>query len=79
MQGDRLSKEFAISQGVRQGDPISPVLFNAVLEKLMAEIEDKWRKECWGVKTYLQHRLVDLRFADDLLLGAVLYTKPAVC
>jgi len=51
VQGDRLSKEFRIERGVRQGDPISPVLFNAALEKLMRELEAKWQSKRWGVET----------------------------
>ena len=49
---------------------MSPVLFNAASEKLMRYLEEKWQRKRWGVKTYMQHRLVDLRFADDLLLIA---------
>ncbi|CAH2098346.1 unnamed protein product [Euphydryas editha] len=36
---DRTSEEFPIERGVRQGDPISPKLFSAVLEKIFRNLE----------------------------------------
>ena len=35
---------------------------------LMRELEPKWQQRRWGIKTYRSNRLMDLRFADDLLL-----------
>ena len=49
---------------------MSPVLFNAALEKMMRELEGEWARKRWGIKTIMQRRLLDLRFADDLLLVA---------
>eukprot|EP00959_Pyramimonas_sp_CCMP1952_P154869 3240210-Pyramimonas_sp.AAC.1 len=34
---DRMSKEFDILRGTKQGDPLSSLLFNAVLEDIFAE------------------------------------------
>ena len=68
VQGDMPSNRFEIERGVRQGDPISPVLFNAALEKMLRELEAMWLSKGWGVKTVGKRRLLDLRFADDLLL-----------
>jgi hypothetical protein len=68
VQTDRVSKPFSIGRGVRQGDPISPILFNAALEKLMRALKKKWSSKRWGVKLGTPHRLQNLRFADDLLL-----------
>ena len=37
---DRLSTPFTISRGSKQGDPLSSLLFNAVLESVFAKIKD---------------------------------------
>jgi len=68
VQTDCLSKPFPIKRGVRQGDPISPILFNAAIEKLMRNLKQKWSKNKWGLKLEGPQRLQNLRFADDLLL-----------
>jgi hypothetical protein len=54
---------FNIERGVRQGDPLSPKLFIAILESIINKLN--WSES--GIKiqdTYLSH----LRFADDLVL-----------
>lgn len=57
--------EFAIERGVRQGDPISPKLFSAVLEMIFRKMDwDNFGLNINGEK--LNH----LRFADDLILFA---------
>lgn len=42
VQCDAKSKCFKIGRGAKQGDPISPILFNAALEKAMAIVKQKW-------------------------------------
>ena len=39
---DRASRTFTVGRGVKQGDPLSPVLFNALLEDVFREIKRKW-------------------------------------
>ena len=69
---DRLSKWFDIQRGTKQGDPLSSLLFNALLEYVMRPIKDKWASKRYGVQ--LGHtgdmRITNLRFADDVMLVA---------
>lgn len=60
---DRKGPLFAINKGVKQGDPLSSCLFNAVLEEIFKELDWEGR----GMKIdgkWLNH----LRFADDIVL-----------
>ena len=58
------SKMFKITPGAKQGDLVGLKLSNVVLEHVLKEVMNKWRKK---------NRLCKLRFTDDLLLFA--YTK----
>lgn len=64
---DQNSKTFPIKKGTKQGCPISPDVFNTVLELIFRNImkNPKWSK--YGIKIdgqYLSH----LRFADDIVI-----------
>ena len=69
---DRLSKSFPISRGTKQGDPLSALLFNALLEKIVREVKPQWAKKRYGIQLGVgdSHRVTNLRFADDVLLVA---------
>ena len=65
------SHRFQILRGVRQGDVLSPLLFNAVIEHAM----EKWKKRLSSEGFALQaddlvERLTNIRYADDILLFA---------
>lgn len=60
---ERLGEEFPIRKGVRQGDPLSPKIFIAVLESVFRRMN--W--ENYGLNI-LGRKLNHLRFADDLIL-----------
>jgi hypothetical protein len=55
--------EVKIQRGVRQGDPISPMLFNAALEDIFRRLD--WQD---GGITINGEHLTHLRFADDIVL-----------
>ena len=67
---DCSSKHFRIERGVRQGDPISPILFNATLEDMMRKLVSKWSNQRGHGIQVQGRKLTNLRFADDLLLFA---------
>lgn len=69
---DRQSRQFSLQRGVKQGDPLSSLLFNACLEHLFQQLKQQWALKSYGIQ--LGHtnstRLTNLRFADDVLLLA---------
>ena len=64
---DRASRVFRLERGTKQGDPMSPTLFNALLESIMRDLKQKWEKKGFGVGVG-SRRLTNLRFADDIML-----------
>lgn len=62
---ERSGEEFPIERGVRQGDPISPKIFSAVLELIFRRLD--W--DNFGINVNGE-KLSHLRFADDLILFA---------
>ena len=63
LNGEKL-KAFPLKSGTRQGCPLSPLLFNIVLEGLATAIRAE--KEIKGIQIWKEVKL--LLFADDMIL-----------
>ena len=63
LSGEKL-KPFPVKSGARQGCPLSPLLFNIVLEVLATAIREE--KEIKGIQIGKEVKL--LLFADDMIL-----------
>ena len=63
---DKMSRKFKICRGTKQGDPLSSLLFNAILEKVMRSAKEKFTNKQYGIQmgTSDATRLTNLRFAD---------------
>jgi hypothetical protein len=61
-----LSKSFSTNSGVRQGCPLSPFLFNFVIDEIMKRTLEGLQNP--GVQIAAGENLVDLEYADDIVL-----------
>ena len=64
------SSSFSIRRGVRQGDVISSILFNAVLEYAFQKWKARLRDHGWLLDNRPSERLTNSRYADDMMLFA---------
>ena len=64
LNGEKL-KAFPLRSGTRQGCPLSPLLFNIVLEVLATAIREE--KELKGIQIGKEEEKLSL-FADDMIL-----------
>ena len=73
VQTDEESNIFDIQKGSKQGDPLSSLLFNTVLQYSLKDEIQRWQKKK-GMGIYLSDHdhdcLTNLRFADDVMLFA---------
>ena len=67
---DVTSRPFRLLQGTKQGDPLSSLLFNALLQHILEPLITEWQQKGKGVQLGLTTvtTLTNLRFADDVLL-----------
>jgi hypothetical protein len=74
---DRVSRSYDIKRGTKQGDPLSSLLFNSLLEDITREVKPMWVQKRMGLQlgyTDLS-QLTNLRFADDLILFSTSLTN----
>ena len=72
------SRAFPSERGVKQGDPISSLLFLAVMECIFRKLKKRWHQlnlrrasHLYGIVIDSEHEpLTNLRFADDVILVA---------
>ena len=73
VQTDEESNIFEIQKGSKQGDPMSSLLSNTVLQYSLKDEIQRWQKKK-GMGIYLSDHdrdcLTNLRFADDVMLFA---------
>ena len=68
---DTESDMFEKKKITKQGDPLSSLLFNTVLQMALKDDVKRWQKsECMGIRLgdHESYCLTNLRFADDVFL-----------
>ena len=75
---DKESDVFEMKRGTKQGDPLSSLLFNTVLQAAPEDDLARWREKGMGISLgdLQADCLLNLRFADDVLF-IVLYIPRA--
>ena len=61
------SREFSVSRGVRQGDMLSSILFNCVVDVAFQRFKARLLDHGLHLGDHIQ-RLTNIRYADDTLL-----------
>ena len=64
--GEEIGEASWTGKGVRQGSPLSPILFNI----LMADLAEELRKGRWGWARIRERSICSLAYADNVVVSA---------
>ena len=62
-----------MKSGIRQGDPLSPALFSALVGHALRPLIERWKSKGWGVQidpSQAGERILILAYADDITVFA---------
>ena len=74
---DKESDPFEMKRGTKQGDPLSSLLFNTVLQYALEGELKRWQEGNKGIRLGARREdcLTNLRFANDVLLFSTSLSK----
>ena len=75
LQHGEETSHIKILSGIRQGDPLSPALFSALLGHVLAPLIAEWKRKGWGVELNQDLPLIKITILARITSYNVCYTK----